>query len=585
MTKVVGDVAVTVGADIGPLKSGMRKGARELEGFGDRAGKMAARVAKAGAAITAGLAGAAAAGYGLARSAATAGAEIERLSAVAGLAPERFQRMAAGAKSVGIEQDKLADILKDVQDRVGDFIATGGGPMADFFEKVAPQVGVTADQFKKLNSADALQLYVSSLTRANLSQSEMTFYMEAMSSDMTALLPLLRDGGAEMKRLGDEAADAGAVMSNDAVKGSKDMLREFENFENALRNKLTEAILDNKEEIIALVDTFSEKVIPGLSGLIGWLEKLANFIVNVEKGYNRLSNLMNGNPLDARMQKLTPDEITDLNRPTRTPIDPDTLFDPTVPTPGYGPFPSVTDQFNTPPLFGGDNGGGFGDDTTDGASGSDLLLPFVASSGTLEDERDRLSDHLAALGEIVSEGIKQRLGAVSDGYARELEMGENQADAEARLEDLKRRQKLSAVQGVFGDLATLMASENEKIFKIGKAAAVAEATINGYKAAVTAWEKGMDIGGPPVAAAFTAASLAKTGALISSIASQNVGGGSGGGGGGGPGGGATAAASAPANYYFDLQGDTFSRASVQSTLSSALQGEIDRGARVIFSGA
>ena len=236
-------------------------------------------------------------------------------------------------------------------------------------------------------------------------------------------------------------------------------------------------------------------------------------------------------------------------------------------------------------MFGGDNGGGFGDDTTDGASGSDLLLPFVASSGTLEDERDRLSDHLAALGEIVSEGIKQRLGAVSDGYARELEMGENQADAEARLEDLKRRQKLSAVQGVFGDLATLMASENEKIFKIGKAAAVAEATINGYKAAVTAWEKGMDIGGPPVAAAFTAASLAKTGALISSIASQNVGGGSGGGGGGGPGGGATAAASAPANYYFDLQGDTFSRASVQSTLSSALQGEIDRGARVIFSGA
>ncbi len=60
---------------------------------------------------------------------------------VANAAPEVFQRWSAASATVGIEQEKLADILKDVNDRVGDFLQTGGGPMADFFENIAPPSG------------------------------------------------------------------------------------------------------------------------------------------------------------------------------------------------------------------------------------------------------------------------------------------------------------------------------------------------------------------------------------------------------------------------------------------------------------
>ena len=66
--------------------------------------------------------------------------EVQRQAAVANADPQVFQGMAAGAQTVGIEQEKLADILKDVNDRVGDFLTTGGGPMADFFESIAPKV-------------------------------------------------------------------------------------------------------------------------------------------------------------------------------------------------------------------------------------------------------------------------------------------------------------------------------------------------------------------------------------------------------------------------------------------------------------
>ena len=187
---------------------------------------MAQRATRATLAMSGAIVAATAAGAALAHRVGEIGERLTNLSRVAGTTPEKFQEMAAASRSVGIEQEKLADILKDVQDRVGDFLATGGGPMADFFENIAPKVGVTAEQFARLSGPEALQLYVSSLEKANLSQSEMTFYMEAMASDLTLMLPLLRDNGREMDRLANEARDAGAILSNETVAGGKRACRQ-----------------------------------------------------------------------------------------------------------------------------------------------------------------------------------------------------------------------------------------------------------------------------------------------------------------------------------------------------------------------
>jgi hypothetical protein len=121
------------------------------------------------------------------------GKEISRLAQLSGVGVEQFQALSYGAERVGISTEKLADIYKDTQDKVGDFVQTGGGALADFFEQIAPKVGVTAEQFRKLNGADALQLYVSSLQKANLSQSDLIFYLEAIASDSSLLLPLLQN--------------------------------------------------------------------------------------------------------------------------------------------------------------------------------------------------------------------------------------------------------------------------------------------------------------------------------------------------------------------------------------------------------
>jgi hypothetical protein len=193
---------------------GMGRLSREMEQANARMAAFARRARIAAAAAATALA---AGVVSMTRSTVAAANEIGQLSQVANANPELFQRWSAASATVGIEQEKLADILKDVNDRVGDFLQTGGGPMADFFESIAPRVGVTADEFARLSGPEALQLYVSSLERAGVSQQEMTFYLEAMASDATRLIPLLQNGGAEMTRLGAQAQALGAVLDADAI--------------------------------------------------------------------------------------------------------------------------------------------------------------------------------------------------------------------------------------------------------------------------------------------------------------------------------------------------------------------------------
>lgn len=227
----IGNLRAKLGLDGAEFTAGLRKADSGLQRFAANAGKLAA-----GAAATMKTAMVA-----MGVSAVETAAEIDRMSQLANTAPDQFQRWAAGAKAVGIEQDKLADILKDMNDRVGDFVQTGGGPMKDFFENIAPKVGVTADAFRGLSGADALQLYVSSLEKANLGQQDMTFYMEALASDSTALLPLLKDGGKAMAEYAKRAEDMGAIMSGDmlaSLREGKSALAEMNLAVDGMRNTI-----------------------------------------------------------------------------------------------------------------------------------------------------------------------------------------------------------------------------------------------------------------------------------------------------------------------------------------------------------
>jgi len=227
--KIVGKIALEGSEAVKKGLADIDKNAQSTDGrlmkLGDGMQRLGSKVSATGGAMTKWVTGplaAATAGVALlANKATTYTKELDRMTQVSNTNAQTFQRQAFAVKSVGIESDKYADILKDMNDRVGDFVNTGGGPMADFFEQIAPKVGVTAEQFRNLSGPDALQLYVNSLEKANLSQEEMTFYMEALASDSTALLPLLKNNGAAMKELGDRAEETGLILSDEVLESTR----------------------------------------------------------------------------------------------------------------------------------------------------------------------------------------------------------------------------------------------------------------------------------------------------------------------------------------------------------------------------
>ncbi len=217
-SRSLGTLTLDLIAKVGGFVAGMDAAERSS----DKWRKSVERNAKAaGAAVGAGAAAAVTAltafTVSAVNSTAAAAKEITNLSNLAGLSTTQFQKYAAAATTVGVEQDKLSDIFKDTNDKVGDFLATGGGELKNFFETIAPQVGVTAEQFRNLNSADALQLYVSSLQKANVNQAQMTFFMEAIADEASALVPLLSNGGKGFRELGDAAEATGMILDTQTI--------------------------------------------------------------------------------------------------------------------------------------------------------------------------------------------------------------------------------------------------------------------------------------------------------------------------------------------------------------------------------
>lgn len=216
--KSIGALSIDLVAKVGGFISGLDKAARSSAAWRNQIMQSMTVASKAAGAASAIVNGAMAVWI---KSSINSAAELKNFAQLANSSTTEFQKFAAGARTVGIDNEKLADIFKDVNDKVGEFLTTGGGELKDFFDVVAPKAGVTADQFRNLSGPQALGLFVDTLERAGANRQEMTFFMEALADDATALIPLLQNGGKGMRDLASEAENLGLILSEETIRGAK----------------------------------------------------------------------------------------------------------------------------------------------------------------------------------------------------------------------------------------------------------------------------------------------------------------------------------------------------------------------------
>lgn len=211
--------------------------------------------------------------------------ELEIQSRLANANTTEFQEWAFAAKKVNVEQDKLSDIMKDVNDKFGDFMQTGGGEMADFFEKIAPKVNVTAKEFQGLSGPQILEKYYQTLQKANVSQAEMTFYMEAIANDATLLAPLLDNNGQKLKEYARQAHDLGVIMSEDAIAATKEFNSALETIQTTLQGVLTRIAAQAAPSLTELANQFltfavdsKDAIDDSIKSIIGIFESLFSIL-------------------------------------------------------------------------------------------------------------------------------------------------------------------------------------------------------------------------------------------------------------------------------------------------------------------
>lgn len=462
----------------------------------------------------------------LTKSTAESAREIKNLSALIGTSTTSFQKMAAGAKTVGIEQDKLADIFKDVNDKVGDFIQTGAGPLADFFENIAPKVGITADQFKNLSGPQALQAYVSGLEKANVTQSEMTFYMEAIASDASLLTPLLRNNSEQFKKLGDEAERAGAILSS----------TDIETLE-----QLNKKIIEGEQAFSAMANKIAVELSPQLTGAIEFLQQfgtdaegLENIVSDSFQGITDAAGFVGDSFRGLEVIFQTLQAAASQSMSGLIGIvglfndDFEAMADEMAKT-AEDAWTKVGKTLNEPLPSEALNKW-----VADNKAAAEAVAAIAVEQNELKNEADivqidtelmRQSEKFNQLLEIekaYQEASKEGLDAFNE---NNLRTAEDYAKATEALERASTARKLGLASSMFGNLSSLMDTENRKLFNIGKAAALAQATIDGYSSILSSYREGTKIGGPVVGAAFAATAAVATGVQISKIASASFGGG------------------------------------------------------------
>ncbi|HJF29096.1 MAG TPA: hypothetical protein K8V79_12850 [Acinetobacter lwoffii] len=278
----VGEAAENQTPKLNQMKAGITKLAQEVKlGFAGMAGTIVGTI---GSSLTIGAIAA------LAVQTANTAAEIERLAYLSGTTTTEFQEWAVGARAMGIEMDKLSDIFKDTRDRIGDFISTGGGELADFFTEIATKTEggakgalELAKAMRELSGPQALQLYVDKLKEAGVSQNEMVYYMESVADEATSLIPLLENGGEGFQLWAEAARNAGAIMDDETLAAAQRLKVETELLQmqiNGLKNQFMQALLPALNQIAGAFLATSEQgvqfngVSESVANTLIWLSKV-----------------------------------------------------------------------------------------------------------------------------------------------------------------------------------------------------------------------------------------------------------------------------------------------------------------------
>lgn len=157
-----------------------------------------------------------------------------------------------------------------------------------------------------------------------------------------------------------------------------------------------------------------------------------------------------------------------------------------------------------------------------------LAASLETTIAALQTEQEAIDEAYLLRSETLNAALQQSLLTQEEFNTQQERSEQDHQDKLTDIANASTAIRLQVASQMFGNLATLMQTENKKLFEIGKVAAIAQATVNGIEATISSYKAGAQIGGPVLGAAFAATAAVATGVQIAKLSSTSYGSGGGG---------------------------------------------------------
>ncbi|EAA7658704.1 phage tail tape measure protein [Salmonella enterica subsp. enterica serovar Havana] len=300
--KSLGTLTIDLVAKVGGFVSGLSQAERASQKWR----KQVKDDAKAAAVAFTGFATAASAavlsvgvaGYNLLKNTSKQITESDRWAKSLNMSTQSLLSWQYAAQKAGVSGDQMADIFKDIGDKIGDAVLNKSGEAVDALDAL----GLSA---KKLagESPDKQLIAISNALGNIKTNAEKTTILESLGNDLSKLLPLLDQGGDKLQKYLKAAKDFGVAPDDADIENLVKVNSIFEDMETQingvkieLATGLAKVDLSNLQKSISdMGDVFKDpEVIKGITDLVGGVVDLATWLVKVGAEAGKLIDLYKG---------------------------------------------------------------------------------------------------------------------------------------------------------------------------------------------------------------------------------------------------------------------------------------------------
>ncbi|HHB8898962.1 TPA: phage tail tape measure protein [Klebsiella pneumoniae] len=295
--KSLGTLTIDLIAKVGGFVQGMDKAERSSQKWRDQVKKDAKEVSSSiiavGAAAATAAVGIGAAGLAIVKNTAQQVTEADRWAKSLKMSTQDLLSWQYAAEQAGLTGDNIADIFKDINDKVGDAVLNKSGEAAQALDTL----GLSAQKLAQ-QSPDKQLMAISEALQKIPTQAGKTNILESLGNDLSKMLPLFDNNNEKLKQFIQLSKDFGVAPPQEDIDNLVKVIQFFQDIETSARGLKMEIasglakvdLTPLQDGLDDIRDVFTDPaVLQGLSDLVGEAISLAGVVGRIAGGLGAIA--------------------------------------------------------------------------------------------------------------------------------------------------------------------------------------------------------------------------------------------------------------------------------------------------------